>query len=205
MAIPGVALVASGAGLLFFWSAMKGENVTSTLREVITGQQPSGQNMNPVNVPAPSPSPSVADTGLSGSQFGALAGVPGARASQILAAAASKKGQPYSYGTGHTGNPCASPTTDCSSYVSCVLNMVGAMKGSANTGGLSKLGSKVTYAQRLPGDIIVWNGGTGGGHCGIIVDGSRMWNNPCTKCGGVQISKYPTVTRTAATAIVRRF
>jgi hypothetical protein len=165
MAIPGVALVASGAGLLFFWSAMKGENVTSTLREVITGQQPSGQNMNPVNVPAPSPSPSVADT----------------------------------------GNPCASPTTDCSSYVSCVLNMVGAMKGSANTGGLSKLGSKVTYAQRLPGDIIVWNGGTGGGHCGIIVDGSRMWNNPCTKCGGVQISKYPTVTRTAATAIVRRF
>lgn len=174
------------------WSALKGSSVTATLRELITGKEPTGTQIYPIKTPEGS----------------GTAGAPSADAGRILQIAASKKGQCYIYGAGH-GNPCGSRCTDCSSYVSCVLSMATGKKIDTNTGGLVKLGVGVDYKDRLPGDVIVWNGGTGGGHTGIIAsvtaDGGTMWNNLCSGCGGVRLSKYPTLTRTKATAVVRRF
>lgn len=198
--ISGTGVAAAAIGGLFLWSAFKGASVSEGFRSLITGEQPSGMNKNPIG--------QVQYTGATPSSTGsndpATIASGSASAQLIISIAASMKGQQYGYGAGHTSNPCASKKTDCSSYVSCVLNKAGLMKGSLTTGGLAKIGVKVPYAQRLPGDIIVWNGGTGGGHCGIILDGSHMWNNPCTGCGGVQIGKYPYGSRTASAAIVRR-
>lgn len=204
--INGIALTAATVGLVFLWSAFKGASISGTIRDLIAGKQPSGANMNPVTVPAAGTIGGTgAQTGLSpGAGTPLTSGPPGAKAQQILARAAAHKGQCYHFGGGHSGNPCAESCVDCSGYVSCVLNEVGAMKGSMATGGLANFGKAVTYSLRMPGDIIVWNGGTGGGHCGIIIDSATMWNNPCTKCGGVQISHYPTATRTASAAVVRR-
>jgi cell wall-associated NlpC family hydrolase len=192
--ISGTALAATSAGILFLWSAVKGASVTTTLRELIAGKQPSGASAYPITAsPAGQGGNSVA---------------PSADAAAILKAAESKKGQCYGFGAGHGGDPCKSRCTDCSSYVSCVINTATGSHINMATGGLAKYGTGVSYAQRAPGDIIVWNGGTGGGHTGIIAavdgNGGTMWNNPCTGCGGVRLSTYPHGSRSAQSAVIRR-
>lgn len=194
--ISGTGLTAATAGILFMWSAVKGTSVTETLRELITGQTPKGTNTYPI-------------TAISAGNTGGNGVAPSADASAIIRAAESKKGQPYGFGAGHSGNPCASAKTDCSSYVCCAINTATGSKINLATGGLSRYGTGVAYKDRAPGDVIVWNGGTGGGHTGIILtvegNGGTMWHNPCTTCGGVQIGKYPQGgSRSAAAAIVRR-
>lgn len=210
MAISGTGAGITVMGVVFLWSGVKGASVSSTLRELLSGQQPTGTNVNPIAIAPPSVLNSAAvspnsNPGNAPSTSGGLQpSGNGSHAANILAIAASMKGHPYVFGGGHGANPCVAGGFDCSGYVSCVLNKAGLMHGSMATGGLSGIGVGIPYSARQPGDIIVWNGGTGGGHCGIIVDSSSMWNNPCTKCGGVQISHYPTLTRTAAAAVVRR-
>lgn len=184
------------------WSAVKGASVTDSLRELIGGQQPTGATLYPITAP---PAGSAGGTGT-GSGTGQFVG--SADAAKILQIAASKKGQCYGFGAGHSGNPCDSKCTDCSSYVSCVITTATGKVVNMATGGLAGIGVGVAYKDRRPGDIIVWNGGTGGGHTGIINtvsgNGGTMWNNPCTGCGGVKISTYPYGSRTAASAVIRR-
>lgn len=193
MALSGVAAGTLAVGGLLVWSGLKGSSVLGALQDVIGGKQPSGSNAYPIDITAATGAGTTSSQSLIGTASG----------NQIVAIAASYKGKCYSMGGGH-GAPCAGNCWDCSGYVSCVLNKAGVMKGTMATGGLAGWGVGVTYANRQPGDIIVWNGGTGGGHTGIIIDGSHMWNNPCTKCGGVQISSYPYGSRSASSAVIRR-
>lgn len=197
--ISGISVGVVGAGLLLLWSGLKGASVAATVQDLIKGQKPAGTNIKPID--------SASAAAAANAPFGGL--VPGsASAARILQLAAARKGQCYGYGAGHGGNPCGSKCTDCSSYVSCVLSQATGKNIDMATGGLSGIGTSVPYNQRQPGDVIVWNGGTGGGHTGIILTasgtGGTMWNNPCTGCGGVQISTYPHGPRTAAAAVVRR-
>jgi cell wall-associated NlpC family hydrolase len=199
--VSGTGLAASAVGLVFLWSAVKGASIADTIRSLIKGEQPAGTDAHPVTAAAAgtiSPS-SVANTGV-----GAVAA--GARSGLILGIAASKKGQRYCWGGGHGSKAATSISqcVDCSGYVSEVLNEAGLMKGTAATSGLARMGKSVPYAQRAPGDVIVWTNGVTG-HTGIIIDNTTFWNNPCTACGGVQISHYPYGSRTAAAAIIRRF
>jgi cell wall-associated NlpC family hydrolase len=196
--ISGTGVAATAIGGLLLWSALKGAKPSEALRSLLTGKEPTGANAYPIEQKTFAAQQAEA-TGSSTPLGGATAS-----AAKIIGIAASYNGQKYVWGGGHTNNPCAASGTDCSGYVSCVLNKAGIMKGSMTTGGFAKFGASVPYAQRLPGDLIVWNGGTGGGHMGIIVDAKYMWHNPCTLCGGVQLGKYPYGTRTASTAIVRR-
>lgn len=46
--VSGLAVAAAGGGLLFLWSGIKGGSVTKNLRALISGQQPSGTNANPI-------------------------------------------------------------------------------------------------------------------------------------------------------------
>lgn len=197
--VSGVGLAAASTGLLFLWSAVKGASVTETLRELVSGQTPSGENAYPITAAAAG---TIGGTGADGQFVGSGA------AADMIRAAASKKGQCYGFGAGHGGDPCKSGCTDCSSYVSCVINMATGSHINMATGGLAGYGVGIPYNQRAPGDIIVWNGGTGGGHTGVILtvsgNGGTMWHNPCTGCGGVQIGRYPSGSRTAASAVVRR-
>jgi cell wall-associated NlpC family hydrolase len=187
MPISGVALGAVSVGSVFLYAGLKGVSVPEAVQAIVQGKSPATlTNRYPVTTPA-------------GSDAAPATG----GASKIVQIAATMKGQCYGFGAGH-GNPCGSKCTDCSSYVSCVLSKATGRRIDMATGGLARIGTAVPYAQRQAGDIIVWNGGTGGGHCGIIIDSARMWHNPCTGCGGVQIGRYPYSNRTAAAAVVRR-
>lgn len=197
--ISGISVGVIGAGLLLLWSGLKGASVAATVQDLIKGQKPAGQNVKPIE--------SAAAAAAVNAPFGGL--VPGsASATRILQLAAARRGQCYGFGSGHSGNPCSSRCTDCSSYVSCILSQATGKTINMATGGLAGIGKGVPYNQRQPGDIIVWNGGTGGGHTGIIATvsgkGGTMWNNACTGCGGVKLSSYPYGARTAAAAVVRR-
>lgn len=199
--IDGVAVGVIGVGALLVWAGIKGASVAAILQDLIKGQAPSATNIKPID------STPAAKATNPAQSLGQVVGST-AKGSLILQVAAAKKGQCYIFGAGHTGDPCASRCTDCSSYVSCVLSQVMGRRINLTTGGLASIGTAVPYAQRQPGDVIVWNGGTGGGHTGIIATvsggGGTMWHNPCTGCGGVQLGKYPYAARTAASAIVRR-
>lgn len=182
---PGLAIAA--AGVILVWSGIMNRTVVESLRSVAMGQ--------PI---APGPQTKSTITGTAGGTVGASAAAGG-----IVAQAAALKGTPYTFGGGHGSTPC-SRTMDCSGYVSCVLAKVGALKGRPlTTEGLARWGVAVPFASRQPGDVLVWRGGPGGGHCGIVIDKTKMWHNPCTLCGGVQIGTYGS-TKTGRTTLVRR-
>jgi len=52
MAVNGMAVAATGAGVLFAWSGIRGGHVTSNLRSLLSGQQPKAGNAYPVTTPA---------------------------------------------------------------------------------------------------------------------------------------------------------
>lgn len=181
---PGLAIAA--AGLVMVWSGVMNRTLVESIRALAMGQ---------AITPGPQTQATVA--GAVGAAVGS------ARGASVLVVAASMKGTPYTFGGGHGATPCAR-SLDCSGYVSCVLAKVGTLKGRPlTTEGLARWGIGVPFAQRAPGDVLVWRGGPGGGHCGIVLDGTRMWHTPCTGCGGVQIGSYG-ATRSGRPTLVRR-
>lgn len=199
--INGVGVGVVALGVIVSWAGIRNVSLIAAFKDLAMGKQPT-PNPKPAFSPFGYEPGTAAAVGASAWGVGeTVAGM--AAGGKIVQIAASMRGQCYGFGAGHGPNPCASKCTDCSSYVSCVYNKAGLMKGSMATGGLSKFGVGVPFEQRQPGDILVWNGGAGGGHCGIVEDGDTMWHNPCTGCGGVARGKYGR-TRTGRPTIVRR-
>lgn len=186
--ISGIGLAVAAAGAIMIYSGIQNRSLIDSLRSLAMGE---AITPGPQNVSTISPT-----TGAI-SNPGAVGGN-----SSIVSTAASYKGHPYVFGGGH-GTVCPSGGMDCSGYVSCVLNKLGLMRGTLNTDGFAKWGDGVSYAQRQAGDLVVWRGGPGGGHIGIVINGTTMWHNPCTGCGGVQIGKYGS-SRSGRPTIVRR-
>lgn len=187
--VPGPALALAGAGALLIWAGIQNRTVLDSLRSLAKGE--------PV---APGEQKSSAGQGIASAVTSA---VGSARGASIVALAATYKGTPYLFGGGHGAKPCAR-AMDCSGYVSCVLARLGLLKGGPlTTDGFARWGTAVPFDQRAPGDLVVWVGGPGGGHMGIVRDGKTMWHNPCTGCGGVQLGAYGR-TRGGRTTLVRR-
>lgn len=191
--VSGVAVGVLAAGSILVWAGVRGTSVLASIQDLVQGKSPAHEPQSlGINLPADS----------TGSELKAGS----ASGSQIVQIAASMKGAPYCLGGGH-GGFCPGGCTDCSGYVSCVLHKAGALEGSPlDTGGLSGWGKNIALADRAAGDVIVWNGGPGGGHTGIIIDATTMWNNPCSVCGGVQINTYYPAhgSRPASAAVIRR-
>lgn len=192
--ISGTAVAALGIGAIFVWSGINNQDVLTSLRALARGKPiPSGtQKANRVagGQPRNPGAPIDKDAGSVGGN------------QQIVAIAASYEGHPYIFGGGH-GTVCPDGPMDCSGFASCVLNKAGVMKGTLTTTGFAKWGQHVEFADRRPGDIVVWLGGPGNGHMGIVADGKYMWHNDCTGCGGVKRSTYGS-SRTGRPTIVRR-
>lgn len=188
--ISGVGLAVIATGAVMVYSGIKNRGLIESLRYLAMGEAiPEGpQTVTPIGMPTTGAG--YVSAGLSGGN------------SAIVNMAASYKGHPYVFGGGH-GTVCPRGGMDCSGYVSCVLNKLGLMRGTLTTDGFAKWGVSVPFDQRQPGDLVVWQGGPGGGHIGIVIDGSRMWHNPCTGCGGVQVAKYGR-TRSGRITLVRR-
>jgi cell wall-associated NlpC family hydrolase len=188
--ISGIGLAVIAAGAVMVYSGIKNQGLIDSLRYLAAGEAiPEGpQKTTPIGVPTTGAG--YVTPGLTGGN------------TAIVNMAASYKGRTYTFGGGHK-TVCPTGGMDCSGYVSCVLNRLGLMRGTLNTDGFARWGLSVPFEQRQPGDLVVWQGGPGGGHIGIVIDGSRMWHNPCTGCGGVQIGTYGR-TRTGRITLVRR-
>lgn len=184
--VSGPALAVAAAGVVLIWSGIQNTPLVESLRSLALGQ-------------AIAPGPQhVADVGAAQAVAGGTA-----RGATVVALAATYKGRPYLFGGGHGSTPCA-PAMDCSGYVSCVLARAGALKGRPlTTEGFARWGVSVPYGSRAPGDLVIWRGGPGGGHMGIVINGTTMWHNPCTGCGGVQVGRYG-ATRGGRPTLVRR-
>lgn len=190
--ISGTAVTIAAVGGLLIWSGINNTKLAESLLQILSG-------IGPTKGEQKASAPPVANTG---GGYIPSTGSGGGNQS-IVTIAASYKGHPYVFGGGH-GTVCPKGGMDCSGYVSCVLNKAGLMKGTLTTEGFANWGTKVDFADRQPGDIVVWRGGAGNGHMGIIIDGKTMWHNPCTGCGGVKIGRYgerssgrPTIVRRA--------
>jgi cell wall-associated NlpC family hydrolase len=190
--VSGIAVAILSAGALFIWSGINNQDMLTSLRYLAMGKPiPAGEQHRRGARPTPEPlTPEGKPGGYQGNQ-------------NIVSIAASMKGTPYLFGGGH-GKVCPDGPMDCSGFVSCVLNKAGVMTGTLTTDGFKSWGQKVDFNDRAPGDIVVWVGGAGGGHMGIIADKDTMWHNPCTGCGGVQKASYgayrdlrPTIVRRA--------
>jgi hypothetical protein len=167
MPINGVALTAVGAGVVFVWSGVKGWSVLGTVKDLVTGVQPSGTNQYPLS---------------GGNASGGSGGVTGVGLSGIAQDALKYQGHPYLFG-GAPGKS-GSNAWDCSS---CVNWIVGHDAGQAIPGMAagSYDGSvhgpttfqwavwpglhSVPRAQLAPGDIIVWID-----HMGIYVGNDKV-------------------------------
>lgn len=183
----GIGLAIVAGGIILIYSGVINRKLVESLRYLAMGE----------------PIPPGEQTTTDVANAGVTAALSGGGNSAIVSTAATYKGRSYVFGGGHSSF-CPKGGLDCSGYVSCVLHRVGLLNGHPlNTNGLAKWGASVPFANRQPGDILVWLGGPGGGHTGIVIDASTMWHNPCTGCGGVQIGKYGK-TRTGRTTIVRR-
>jgi cell wall-associated NlpC family hydrolase len=188
--ISGLAVAALAFGAIFIWAGVENQGLINSLRYLAMGQAiPKGEQKQLKYNPTRGPLEPDGQVTGGGNQ-------------NVVSIAASYKGHPYVFGGGH-GTVCPSGGMDCSGYVSCVLNKAGLMKGTLTTDGFARWGIGVPFDQRQPGDIVVWTGGPGGGHMGIIADGKTMWHSPCTGCGGVQKASYGK-TRTMRPSNVRR-
>lgn len=188
--VSGSALAVATVGALLIWSGINNTPIAKSLLEIISGNAPVKGDQKASAPPINTGGGYVPSTGSGGGN------------QSVVTIAASYKGHPYVFGGGH-GKVCPSGPMDCSGYVSCVLNKAGLMTGTLTTDGFARWGVGVNFADRKPGDIVVWRGGSGGGHMGIIIDDKTMWHNPCTGCGGVQKASYGP-TRTGRKTIVRR-
>lgn len=188
--ISGAAVTIAAVGGLLIWSGINNTEIAKTFVEILSGRGPvKGEqkvSAPPVNVGGGY----VPSTGSGGGN------------QRVVDIAASYKGHPYVFGGGH-GTVCPAGGMDCSGYASCVLNKAGLMNGTLTTSGFAKWGVGIPFADRKPGDIVVWLGGAGQGHMGIIIDDKTMWHNDCTGCGGVKKGTYGP-TRTGRPTIVRR-
>lgn len=166
------AVVAAGAGALVLWSAMKGVSVTSGLRSLLTGKQPSTANVEPAGGLGIQ---TIGDTG------GSSGGGSGATGSAIADHAMSYVGQGHVYRWGG-GSPSG---WDCSGFCNWVIghdlgaSIPGHRDGRYSGHGPTTLqwavfGQHVPSGQEQPGDLVVWPTQ----HMGIVSGGGQMINCP---------------------------
>jgi cell wall-associated NlpC family hydrolase len=174
--VNGAAVAAAGAGALLVWSGIRGTRVTAALKELISGQQPSGAEAYPLSAPG--------GTGGATNILGMGAGSPaGSTTGQAIAADALQYvGHPYLFG-GAPGTSGQQPW-DCSSFVNWVLghDLRLAIPGSATYNGSVHGPNTLMYlawpgavtighdgSAAVPGDLCVWQT-----HMGIATGAGKM-------------------------------
>lgn len=167
MSLNGRALTATGVGLLFVWSGIKGWSVLGTLGDLITGVKPNQPVSNPLEI-----QPKNASTPIAGI----------VAATGIAAIALAYEGHAYRFG-GAPGTDGSQPW-DCSSFVNYVVGVKAGMAIPGNgpgqyTGtthgpptGVWAAWSGMTTVSRSQvqaGDILLWLG-----HMGIATGHDTM-------------------------------
>jgi cell wall-associated NlpC family hydrolase len=161
MPLNGRALTASGAGLLFIWSGIKGWSVLGTLGDLITGVKPNQQVTTPLYIDPKAPNASTPIAGIT-------------NASGLAAIALAYQGHAYRFG-GAPGVDGSKPW-DCSSFINYVVGVKAGLpipgnapgKYSGTTHGpptgmwaLWTGMDTISRSQVAAGDILLWAGHMG--------------------------------------------
>ncbi len=158
------AVAAAGVGALVLWSALKGASVSGGFRSLLTGQKPSGANVNPI-------------------QGGGPGGTVSASTDSTIANDALQyQGDGYAWG----GAPANGPGHwDCSSFVNWVVghdarmaipgfrhgSYTGTTHGPTTALWATWPGARtIPRSQVQPGDLLIWPMF----HMGIAVSNSQM-------------------------------
>jgi cell wall-associated NlpC family hydrolase len=153
--INGPALGAIAVGGILVWSGIKGASVTASLRDLVTGVAPSGQDVNPISTPVTA-TPSATSTPIT------------ATSSSIANDALQYEGHCYAYGgaPGPSGTSC----WDCSSFVNWVLghDLGMTLPGNASPGysGTSHGPNTLSY--------LAWSGAETVGHSASIAQAGDL-------------------------------
>lgn len=172
MPVSGPAVAATGVGLLFVWSGIRGWSVTGLATDIIQGKRPSQTETLGLTAPQSQ------GAGSAGSNAS-----PSSSSSSNVANEALKY-QGHCYVFGGAPGPDASRCWDCSSFVNWIvghkLGMAipgygpGKYNGSVHGPPTGMWGvwpglHRVSRSQVQAGDIIVWTG-----HMGIAISNSHM-------------------------------
>lgn len=170
MATNGRAVFATGAGILFIWSGIRGWSVLGTLGDVLTGKKPSQPVLNPLTI-APKGGGSDVVPGVSIGNASGIAGI----AMQYVG---------HAYHFGGAPGPDGSRPWDCSSFVNFVVGVKAGMAIPGNAPGKYKGQSHgpptgvwaawsgmdtVKRADVQAGDILLWMG-----HMGIAISNTSL-------------------------------
>lgn len=172
--VPGLAIAAMVGGILFFWSGWKGASVSGTLRDLISGKKPTGNQANPISIPVDTTSTSSAG-GNPASYSGGNSVVAFAYAQiGIQYQFAGGNGTKPSVGTNSAGN--GKPGWDCSGLTQAAWNV--------GTNGKVHLGhyvpaqwaetKRVDKASLQPSDIVFFHGDGILGHCGLYIGNDQF-------------------------------
>ena len=181
MAVNGRALAATGLGVLFVWSGVRGWSVLGTIGDIVTGKAPSQPVLYPLQIKAP------------GNAVGNAASIGATAIGQSVLASMGMEyiGHAYRFG-GAPGRNAENPW-DCSSFVNFIVgvragkaipgNGAGRYKGTSHgppTGMWAAWSGMDTVkrSQVQAGDIVVWLG-----HMGLAINGNEVVNalNPRDK------------------------
>lgn len=170
--IPGLALAATAVGVIYFWAGWKGASVTDTLKSLLKGDAPSGNQAHPIEYVS----------GSSGNSGGNFAGSVSSNA--VVAFAQRQIGIQYQFGGGNGTKPTVGtnsarngrPGWDCSGLTQAAWNV--------GTAGKIHLGhyvpaqyaetKRVAKSALQPADIVFFHGDGVLGHCGLYIGGDKF-------------------------------
>jgi cell wall-associated NlpC family hydrolase len=185
--VPGLAIAAAAAGLIYFWAGWKGASVSETLRALLKGDAPSGQNVNPITLV------SSGNAGTGGTATGPIS------SNAVVAFAQRQIGIQYQFGGGNGKSPTVGtnsakngkPGWDCSGLTQAAwLQGAGVHLGHYVPAQYAET-SRVAKSSLQPSDIVFFHGDGVLGHCGLYI-GNDQFIEAAHTGTNVRISKLST-------------
>lgn len=162
--VPGLAVAAAAAGLLYFWAGYKGASISETIRSLMSGKAPSGSNVNPITL----------------TSGGTVASPGTALSSNAVVAFAQKQiGIQYQFAGGNGSKPTVGtnsagngrPGWDCSGLTQAAWNVGGGVHLGHYVPSQFAETSRVAKNALQPGDIVFFDGL---GHCGLYIGNNEF-------------------------------
>lgn len=184
--IPGLALVATAAGLIYFWAGWKGASVTGTLKSLLSGNEPTGENVYPITLVSNG-------SDVSGGTTGSLS------SNAVVAFAQKQIGIQYQFGGGNGKNPTVGtnsagngkPGWDCSGLTQAAWLQGGGVHLGHYVPAQYAETKRVAKNALQPADIVFFHGDGALGHCGLYIGGDQFIEAAHTGTN-VRVSKLST-------------
>lgn len=168
--VPGLAIAVGVAGIVYFWAGWKGASVSGTLKSLLTGDAPSGANVNPITLV------SGGDGGIAGNSSGPVS------SNAVVAFAQRQVGIQYQFAGGNGKSPTVGtnsaknnkPGWDCSGLTQAAWLQGGGVHLGHYVPAQYAETSRVEKSSLQPSDIVFFHGDGVLGHCGLFIGGGQF-------------------------------